>query len=267
MPRFAITELAATREVHAIRARCDGCDAPRPHEERTASARVWLATSGCFELRDGRGRHVVDPATAFVFAPGHAFTIRHPHGADTCVAFSGAVADAIAARGTGPRRLPAAAHVRLLAEVAAWRRGEGDALALAEALGAVTEPEADPPDRTAPTRGERALADELAHELHLAAGEPVTLAQLAAKTGVSMFHASRVFQRARGVGLHAYRRELRLRHALALLVDTSVPIADVAAQAGFASQSHLTNRFRERFGTTPRAARLGRLSGTPRRGP
>ena len=75
---------------------------------------------------------------------------------------------------------------------------------------------------------------------------------------MSRFHACRVFRRATGVGLHERRRELRLRHALALLVGSARPIADIAAATGFASQSHLTNRFRERSGITPRAARLGR---------
>lgn len=258
MPRFAITELARTRDLAAIRACCDGCDAPRAREEHTRTARAWLVTAGCFELRDVRGRHVLDPAGLFVFAPGHAFTIRHPCGADTCVAFSGPLAEMIAASGTGARRLEARAHARLLGEIAAWRRGEGDALALGEALCEAAEPAATAAPATSPTRAERVLAEALDHELAIGFAEPHTLADLAARAGVSMFHACRVFRRATGVGLHERRRELRLRHALALLVDSARPIAEIAAATGFASQSHLTNRFRERFGITPRAARLGR---------
>lgn len=253
MPRFAITPVAETRDLRAIRAECDGCDGPRVGEEQVGSCRIWMVTAGCFELRDRAGRHAVDPAALFVFDAGHAFTIRHPCGADTCVAFSGPLADAIAARGAGARTPAPDAHAALLRELAAWRRGERDELALAEALCAAASPE--PDCATAPTRRERALADELAFHLRVRYAEPASLASLADAAGVSPFHACRVFRRATGAGIHAYRRELRLRHALAMLVDGVAPIADVAAETGFASQSHLTNRFRERFGVTPARAR------------
>jgi AraC-like DNA-binding protein len=248
VPHFAIEPVAETRDLRAIRAVCDGCDAPRPCEEHAGSERVWLATAGAFELRDRDGRHVVDPATMFVFAAGHAFTVRHPCGADTCLSFSGPLPRAIAERGAGPRVPPADAHARLLHEVAAWRRGQGDELALAEALCAAASPD-EPP--VAATPRERALADELAYHVRVRFAESTSLAQLADEAGVSMFHACRVFRRATGAGLHDFRRELRLRHALALLVDGDAPIADVALASGFSSQSHLTNRFRERFGVTP----------------
>lgn len=248
MPSFAIQPIAETRDLRAIRAVCDGCDGPRPREEHAGSDRVWLVTAGAFELRDRAGRRVVDPATMVVFADGAAYTIRHPCGADTCVSFSGALPQAIAARGPGPRAPSAAAHVRLLTELAAWRRGDGDDLALAEALCEAASP-ADHAVTASPR--ERALADELAYHVRVRFAEPTSLASLAAQVGVSMFHACRVFRRATGAGLHAHRREVRLRHALALLVDSRAPIADIALAAGFASQSHLTNRFRERFGVTP----------------
>jgi AraC-like DNA-binding protein len=255
VPRFAITPVAETRDLRVIRALCDGCDGPRVAEEQVRSARVWMVTAGCFELRDRDGRHALDPSALFAFEAGHAYTIRHPCGADTCVGFSGPLADAIAARGTGARTPAPDAHARLLREVAAWRRGEGDDLALAEALCAAAAPSPDPETHAPPTPRERALADELAFHLRVRFAEPASLGSLAAAAGVSPFHACRVFRRATGAGIHAYRRELRLRHALAMLVDGAAPIADVAAEAGFASQSHLTNRFRERFGVTPARAR------------
>lgn len=49
--------------------------------------------------------------------------------------------------------------------------------------------------------------------------------------------------------------EVRLRHALAGLLDTAEPVAQIAAGTGFASQAHLTTRFRRRFGVTPAACR------------
>lgn len=261
MPRFATTTVAETRDLRAIRCVCDGCDAPRAEEEHVATQRVWMLTAGAFVLRDRAGRHVVDPAALFVFDRGHAFTVRHPCGSDTCVSFSGTLPEAIAACGTGARTPSPGDHARLLGELAAWRRGEGDDLALAEALIAATSASERSRDATA---RERQLADELAYHVRVGFAEPTSLADLSRAAGVSMFHACRVFRRATGAGLHDFRRELRLRHALALLVDGRAPIADVAASTGFASQSHLTNRFRERFGVTPARARAGALSSASR---
>jgi AraC family transcriptional regulator len=64
-----------------------------------------------------------------------------------------------------------------------------------------------------------------------------------------------VFRAATGTTIHGFRRELRLRHALAHLLDGDESLADIASDCGFASQSHLTNLFRERFGITPAKAR------------
>jgi AraC-like DNA-binding protein len=62
--------------------------------------------------------------------------------------------------------------------------------------------------------------------------------------------------------------EVRLRHALAWLLDSAEPVAQIAAGAGFASQAHLTTRFLRRFGVTPAACRRqGRIGAarTPER--
>ena len=255
MPRFAITPVAETRDLAVQRAVCDGCDGPRPCEEHIGSNRVWLLTAGCFELRDRDGRRVIDPATLLVLPAGHAYTIRHPGGPDTCVSFRGPLVDAIAARGSGARMPAPREHARLLAEVAAWRRGDGDDLALAEALCAASAPPATPGPVS---RREREVASDIADRIRVDVAAPTSLTALAAASGLSTFHACRVFRRVTGVAIHRFRREVRLRHALALLVDGHAPIADVAAATGFASQSHLTNRFRERFGTTPARIRVSR---------
>lgn len=57
-----------------------------------------------------------------------------------------------------------------------------------------------------------------------------------------------------GQTIGAFGRELRLRHALALILDGARSLAEVALATGFASQAHLTAQFRARFGVTPRRA-------------
>jgi AraC family chemosensory pili system transcriptional regulator ChpD len=61
---------------------------------------------------------------------------------------------------------------------------------------------------------------------------------------------TRQFEQAYGLPLHAYHLHLRLLEAKRRL-RTGVPIAAVAADLGFADQSHLHRRFKGAFGMTP----------------
>jgi AraC-like DNA-binding protein len=78
----------------------------------------------------------------------------------------------------------------------------------------------------------------------------VSLTDLAGAVGVSRFHLLRVFHREIGLPPHAWRMQLRLRHAKRLLREGERPAA-VAAALGFVDQSHLTKRFLGAFGVTP----------------
>jgi len=247
VPRFSLTDRVTTGDLAMRRYVCDGCDAARPREEHCHEAQLWLVAAGAFELRERAGRHVLDPAHAVVIPPGHGYTIRHPAGPDVCLSFRGPLVDRMAESGARCIALPAAHQIRIAAALSAYRRGDGDPLAIAEPIAELADlPAAQPsPD----------LAHAIARELRLRFAEPTTLGEIADATGYSPFHACHVFRAATGTTIQAYRRELQLRHALAMLLDTDEPLAQVAARAGFASQSHLTNRFRARFGVTPGRAR------------
>lgn len=257
MPCFSVTDRIVSSELEVVRVQCDGHDGPRLAEERAESDRVWLVTQGAFELRDRMSRRALEPSTMMVFPRGHLFTVRHPCGADVCLSFRGPLVEALTAEGASGHTPASAAHAGLLAEVASWRLGQRDELALAESFcAAVSAPGAaasTTPARQA--RRERELADELAYQVRLHHAEPTQLAELAASVGVSAFHACRVFRRVTGHAMHELRAEVRLRHALALVLDSSLDLAELAVATGFSSQSHLTNRFRARFGTTPARAR------------
>ncbi|HEY0478229.1 MAG TPA: helix-turn-helix transcriptional regulator [Kofleriaceae bacterium] len=244
MPGFRFTAAATTPDVSAIRALCDGCDPSRPCDEHTEQASLWLLTAGAFELRDAAGRHMIDPTQAIVMPPRHAFRIRHPAGPDICLAFRGPIVDALAAHGA---RLLAISPARL-ARIVAGVTGR-DELALAEALAGLV------PAGTAAAAADRDLSAAVAHVLRARYAEPTSLGELAVATGYSVFHACRVFRATTGTTIHGFRRELRLRHALARILDGDEPLSAVALATGFASQSHLTNRFRARFGITPARAR------------
>jgi AraC-like DNA-binding protein len=81
-----------------------------------------------------------------------------------------------------------------------------------------------------------------------------TLESLAAELSTHPSHLVRVFRRAYGLPPHRYVVGRRLDRARRLLLD-GLPIAEVAAEAGFHDQSHLTRHFRALLGTTPGAFR------------
>ena len=84
------------------------------------------------------------------------------------------------------------------------------------------------------------------------------LATLALEAGLSRFQLLRAFARELDTTPHAYLVQRRLAVARALL-DAGATIADAAAAAGFADQSHLTRLFRRCMGFTPALyARSGR---------
>lgn len=86
-------------------------------------------------------------------------------------------------------------------------------------------------------------------------GERLTLADLASALSVSKYHLARVFRASTGFSLHGYRNQLRLRVALERLADDDVPVAVLATELGFVSNSHLTGSFRKAFGVTPSVVR------------
>jgi AraC-like DNA-binding protein len=78
----------------------------------------------------------------------------------------------------------------------------------------------------------------------------------AARAGLSREWFSRRFHRAERMPPHAFRLASRLNLARRMLRANSA-LADVAAIAGFADQSHLGRCFRRFFGTTPGSYRGG----------
>ena len=78
----------------------------------------------------------------------------------------------------------------------------------------------------------------------------LTLAELARVACLSPYHFIRVFARHTGLPPHAWLMQLRARKAGELLRQ-GAPIAQAAAGAGFADQSHLTKTFKRLLGYTP----------------
>jgi AraC family transcriptional regulator len=77
------------------------------------------------------------------------------------------------------------------------------------------------------------------------------LAELAQVACMSMSHLKAVFRREMGLSVHQYVLKRRVELAERLLTETSMPIREVALEAGFAHQSHLTMHLARLRGTTP----------------
>ena len=105
--------------------------------------------------------------------------------------------------------------------------------------------------------------------LHAHDDGPVTLSALAQVAGVHRVHVARAFRRTLGVTPAGYLRRLRFERACRALVETDLPLAELALAYGYASQSHLARDFRARLDTTPTAYRRARqvhpVKDTPRR--
>jgi AraC-like DNA-binding protein len=81
----------------------------------------------------------------------------------------------------------------------------------------------------------------------------LTRSQMAAAAHLSAFYFSRLFRRHVGFSPETYVLNCRLRYAAKLLAlrGPDCSIADVAADSGFADQSHFGRLFRRVFGQTP----------------
>jgi AraC-like DNA-binding protein len=90
-------------------------------------------------------------------------------------------------------------------------------------------------------------------EVHL--GESIDLSMLAGVAGLSVHHFARQFKQSAGVTPHLYLTQKRVERAQKMLVQTDLPLAEIAFAVGFFDQGHLARHFRHMFGTTPREFR------------
>jgi AraC family transcriptional regulator of adaptative response / DNA-3-methyladenine glycosylase II len=85
--------------------------------------------------------------------------------------------------------------------------------------------------------------------------EPLRVADLAARLGVSQRHLHRILVQHLGVTPSQYRQTRRLLLAKQLLCDTALPIARIAQLSGFASQRRFNTAFAGHYRLTPSACR------------
>jgi AraC-like DNA-binding protein len=230
---------------------------------------VVLPVSGVFSKHDAPGRHVIGTPSHAVFVaaatpyrisfPGavgdRALTLRFGHAlaADQLDSNS----EGIASHGLLP---PGAMLLRNLL----WKRlesAEADEFE-AEALGLdlldislrSMRTGSTTAQRSAQVRRMRAI-ERVKEAVSLAPADSWSLAKLAKVANLSPFHLCHVFRQMVGTSIYDYVLQERLARTLDVIVDGGHDLTAIALDAGFASHSHFTARFRRFFGCTPTALR------------
>jgi transcriptional regulator GlxA family with amidase domain len=95
--------------------------------------------------------------------------------------------------------------------------------------------------------------------------EPASRENLARLAGVSVRQLERLFRGHLGETLTSYYRNLRLDRARALLMQTPLPLVEIAMACGFVDASHFGRAYTKRFGHPPsrERRRLGRAAPAP----
>lgn len=218
---------------------------------------VVLVRSGRFRRLTGGVASDVDPTRGFVMRPGDEERFAHPAGGDVCtwVDLSPGLWHGIAADIRPDTTIFVDArldlgHRRLLAAARAGDVGFGVAEGLVGTLAYALR--LAPPVGSARDRPMVAAAREAIATDHPAAAGLLPLAGL---LGVSPYRLSRAFTRETGVSLTHYRNRVRVGRALDHLEAGGNDLAALAADLGFADQSHLCRTIRAHLGHTPTEVR------------
>lgn len=95
---------------------------------------------------------------------------------------------------------------------------------------------------------------------------PVRLADVAETEGVTATHLSHFFTDNFGMSFQQYLNNIRFEHAVRLIDNSAMSIADVAAASGFSDTKYMTRICVERHGCKPRELREKRAAGEGKSG-
>ena len=88
--------------------------------------------------------------------------------------------------------------------------------------------------------------------------EPLSLIEIADDVGLSRRQIERLFRQEMGRSPARYYLEIRLDRARHLLVQSSMPVVEVAVACGFVSASHFSKCYRELYARSPQQERIDR---------
>ena len=105
-----------------------------------------------------------------------------------------------------------------------------------------------------PAAPQEPLEKQILNYLDLHFREPeLSQGQVADAFRISTYTLSRLFKNQVGIGFAEYVNTRRLEYAKILLQTTALPIKEIAAQCGYASESYFGRIFKATFGVSPSA--------------
>ena len=236
--------------------------------ERQSSHALVLPVSGVFAKHDAPGRYVIGtPSHAILFVADAPYRIGYPgaigdralvlrFGEVLAADLRRASKESLAAHGL---LSPAAMLLRNLLWLRLQTTGvdklESETLGLDLLSMSLSSMRADglPRRRSAFARRRRAV-ERVKEAVAIAPGERWNVARLAKVAHLSPFHLCHVFRQMVGTSIYDYVLYERLAYTLDAVLD-GCDLTAIALDAGFASHSHYTARFRRVFGCTPTALR------------
>ena len=237
--------------------------------ERQGANVIVLPFSGIFSKHDAPGRHVIGtPSHAVFIAADTPYRLGYP-GAIGDRALILRFGDALvpeyldAPGGTMVSNGLLSANAMMLRNLL-WARldkSEADEFEIeargidlvSMSLGAMCTASARP-RRAALARWMRAL-ERVKEAVALSPADKWTVDKLASIANLSPFHLCRVFRQMAGTSIYDYVLRERLAYTLDAVLSGDDDLTVIALDAGFASHSHFTARFRTFFGCTPAALR------------
>src|SRR5262245_14297697 len=228
--------------------------------ERQERNVLVLPLAGAFAKHESPRQHVVGtPNHAVFIEAAKPYRISYPGGiGDECltIRYPVGVLPPVAASQTllPPAVMLARSLLRRELAANAWDPLEVEELAfdvLAAVIGATRARDC----RGSPRHQQQAERVKEAIALH--PERKWTLRELARLACASPWHLARVFRNATGTSVYGYVLRSRLASALGAVLDSDAELGRIAHDAGFASHSHFTARFRALFGMTPTVLRRG----------
>jgi AraC-like DNA-binding protein len=236
----------------------------RPFEERQGTSNIAFVVAGGFAVRTPVGSAALGPGSVLLGNEGDRYTCVHEVGlGDVCVCFgySRRVLEeagsslGIDARFRGVALGPSPAFAAIPAIARA--RAPGLEEAALDLLSRVLAADAGTARLQRPRPADERRAVEALRHMDAHAAEPLSLTTLAERARLTRFHFLRSFRAAIGTTPHQSLVAARLRRAAKLLLETRLPVTDVAFEAGFGDLSNFIRTFRRATGRSPRAFRQG----------
>lgn len=239
--------------------------------EQFSSATISVVRSGVFGFRSDRDDQLLSTGFLLLANPGQSYEISHDHaGGDHCLIFrfdEAVLEDIAGSEARSPvRRYFSRSVLPPIPRVDALRRLAEQCFASgAEAIGleqvglalasCVLEHTGSRPRHVSPSgprtgRTRETIFAAIDH-LERTASEELSLSDVADVVGLSPYHFLRLFKREIGVTPYRFLMRTRVRNAIALLRDTSLPVTEIAFAVGFGDLSNFINFFRREVGCSP----------------